>query len=325
MPFSISAPHLPARPYRSPYRGRFAPSPTGPLHFGSLLAALASYCDAKHVGGQWLVRIEDVDGDREKPGAAEDILQTLHRYGFRWDAEAPRQSTRNARYQQALAALIADGHVYPCTCSRQRLQHAPLGASGERVYPGYCRPPLDAAISFDPHESAACRLRVPPTSRTPQPLRRFTDLVQGEYVQNLASECGDFVLKRRDGFYAYHLAVVVDDIDQGITDIVRGADLLALTPRHLWLYECLGHPLPRYSHIPVAVTSAGQKLSKQTRAPTLPENPLPTLLAAWRFLAQSPPPPVSSPAAFWDWAIARWNPAAIPRVISLPASSRDMT
>jgi len=319
------ASHHPAHSYGGAYRGRFAPSPTGPLHFGSLLAALASYCDAKHVGGQWWVRIEDVDGDREVSGAAEDILQTLHRYSFRWDAEAPRQSTRSARYQQALEALIAHGHVYPCTCSRQRLQHAPLGASGERVYPGYCRPTSDAIISFDAHASAAWRLRVPPTSRAPQPLRRFTDLVQGECVQNLASECGDFVLKRRDGFFAYHLAVVVDDIDQGITDIVRGADLLALTPRHLWLYECLGHPPPRYSHIPVAVTPTGQKLSKQTRAPALPENPLPTLLAAWRFLAQSSPPSFATPAAFWDWAISRWNPAAIPRAISLPMVSRDMT
>jgi glutamyl-Q tRNA(Asp) synthetase len=145
--------------------------------------------------------------------------------------------------------------------------------------------------------------------------------VQGEQTQHLLSECGDFILKRRDGFYAYHLAVVVDDIDQGITDIVRGADLLALTPRHLWLYECLGHPPPRYLHIPVAVTSEGQKLSKQTRAPALPENPLPALFAAWRFLAQpQPSQSFSSLGAFWDWAIAHWNQDAIPRVISLPAS-----
>jgi glutamyl-Q tRNA(Asp) synthetase len=278
-----------------------------------LLAALASYCDARHAGGQWLVRIEDVDGHREIPGAAEDILQTLHRYGFRWDAEAPRQSGRNARYRQALDALIEAGHVYPCACSRQRLQHAPLGASGERVYPGYCRPATDTAVPFENHETTAWRLRVPETPY------RFTDLVQGEQCQHLPGECGDFVLKRRDGFYAYHLAVVVDDIDQGITDIVRGADLLALTPRHLCLYECLGHPPPRYLHIPVATTPEGQKLSKQTRAPALPENPLPALLAAWRFLAQAQPPqPLSTTNAFWDWAITHWNPGAIPRVISLP-------
>jgi glutamyl-Q tRNA(Asp) synthetase len=282
-----------------------------------LLAALASYCDAKHVSGEWWVRIEDVDGGREARGAAEDILQTLHRYGFRWDVEAPRQSTRSARYQQALEALIANGCVYPCTCSRQRLQHAPLGASGERVYPGYCRPALGTTFSFDDHKTAAWRLRVPPC--VPSAPRRFTDFVQGEQTQNLSDECGDFILKRRDGFYAYHLAVVVDDIDQGITDIVRGADLLALTPRHLWLYECLGYPPPRYAHIPIAVTSDGQKLSKQTRAPALPENPLLALLAAWRFLAQAQPPQsFSTPAAFWEWAIAHWNPNAIPRVAALP-------
>ncbi|MCL2297195.1 MAG: tRNA glutamyl-Q(34) synthetase GluQRS [Proteobacteria bacterium] len=304
---------LPQRPDHV-YRGRFAPSPTGPLHFGSLLAALASYCDARHVGGQWLVRIEDVDGAREVSGAAESILQTLYRYGFRWDAEAPRQSTRSARYRQILDTLINAGLVYPCACSRQRLQHAPLGASGERVYPGYCRPASGAIIPFESHETAAWRLRVPETPC------RFTDLVQGEQCQNLSDECGDFILKRRDGFYAYHLAVVVDDIDQGITDIVRGADLLTLTPRHLWLYECLGHPPPSYSHIPVAATPEGQKLSKQTRAPALPENPLPTLLAAWRFLAQAQPPQsFSTPDAFWNWAITHWNPNAIPRVISLPA------
>jgi glutamyl-Q tRNA(Asp) synthetase len=296
------------------YRGRFAPSPTGPLHFGSLLAALASYCDARQANGQWLVRIEDVDGGREVPGAAEDILRTLYRYGFRWDTEAPRQSTRSARYQQALDALIDGEQVYPCTCSRRRLQHASLGASGERVYPGYCRPTSGATISFKNHKTAAWRLRVPETPY------RFTDFVQGEQCQHLPSECGDFILKRRDGFYAYHLAVVVDDSDQGITDVVRGADLLALTPRHLWLYECLGHPPPRYSHVPVATTPEGQKLSKQTRAPALPENPLPSLLAAWRFLSQSKPTPsFSTPDTFWDWAITHWNPNAIPCAISLPA------
>ncbi|MCL2310833.1 MAG: tRNA glutamyl-Q(34) synthetase GluQRS, partial [Proteobacteria bacterium] len=273
-----------------------------------------SYCDARHVGGQWLVRIEDVDRNREVPGAAENVLQTLRRYGFRWDDEVPRQSARSNRYRQILDTLINAGRVYPCSCSRQRLQHAPLGASGERVYPGYCRPAPGAIFSFENHPTAAWRLRVPETPSC------FTDLVQGEQYQHLPSECGDFVLKRRDGFYAYHLAVVVDDIDQGITDIVRGADLLALTPRHLWLYECLGHPPPSYLHIPVATTLTGQKLSKQTRAPTLPENPLPALLAAWRFLAQQPPPQsLSTPAAFWNWAITRWNPNTIPRVISLPA------
>lgn len=225
----------------------------------------------------------------------------------------PRQSTRSFRYRQVLDALIGNGHVYPCTCSRQRLQQAPLGASGERVYPGYCRPVPGTTISFESATAAAWRLRVPDA------LRSFTDGVQGEQSQHLGRECGDFALKRRDGFYAYHLAVVVDDLDQGITDIVRGADLLTLTPRHLWLYECLGHRPPRYAHIPVAATPDGQKLSKQTRAPALPENPLPTLLAAWHFLAQSPPRSPVTLASLWDWAMTHWNPAAIPRAVSLPA------
>jgi glutamyl-Q tRNA(Asp) synthetase len=299
------------------YRGRFAPSPTGPLHFGSLVAALASYCDARAAGGEWLVRIEDVDAPRTQVDAEAAILATLERYGFEWDGEVVRQSRRTAAYASALARLGADGHTYECACTRREMEIAPLAPSGERVYPGTCRD----GIPEDRVRRAqrAVRVRVGGARIT------FRDRLQGMQMQDLARDVGDFVVRRADGLYAYQLAVVVDDALQGITHIVRGADLLASTPRQILLQRLLGYPELSYLHAPVVINASGQKLSKQTRAARLPDDPLPALLAAWRFLDQPPPEASRTPAsvdAFWSWAIRAWRPARLPPCAMLPAPRR---
>ncbi len=293
----------------SDYRGRFAPSPTGPLHFGSLLAALASYCEARRHNGKWLLRIEDVDGARTRQSALQNILHTLENYGFRWDEDIVYQSQRTKLYQQALEQLQHNHHVYPCACSRQRLNHAPLGVTGERIYPGYCK-------SNSPDQTQqpfAWRVIVSDETLV------FHDAIQGKQKQNLQQECGDFIVKRRDGFFAYHLAVVADDIEQCITHVVRGADILPSTPRHLFLYRLFNKTPPAYMHIPIAINQDGQKLSKQTRAPALPEDGLAALLAAWHFLTQ--PQPLRTPqsiGAFWDWALAHWDARLIPACSAQP-------
>ena len=299
---------------RARYRGRFAPSPTGPLHFGSLVAALASYCDARAVGGQWLLRIEDVDAPRAREGAEGQILAALERYGFAWDGGIARQSDRTPLYAEALARLRADGHAYACACTRRELEIAPLGIAGERVYPGTCRegiPPSHGA-----RRQRAWRVRVA-DARV-----ECNDRLQGTQRQALARDVGDFVVKRADGLFAYQLAVVVDDAEQGITDVVRGADLLSSTPRQVMLQMLLGLPTPSYLHVPVAINAAGEKLSKQTRAAALPDSPLPTLLAAWRFLGQEAP--ADTPAnvgEFWRWAHAAWKVSQLPPVSMLPAAA----
>ena len=292
--------------------GRFAPSPTGPLHFGSLVAALASYCDARARGGTWLVRIEDVDEPRTRPGASEAILHTLARCGFRWDGEVVVQSVRTALYENALAHLIADGNAYPCACTRRELESAPLGAGGERVYPGTCRDGVPADRAG--RAKRAWRVKVGGT-----PIA-FDDRLQGRVTQRLDVDVGDFVVKRADGLFAYQLAVVVDDAGQGITDVVRGADLCASTPRQIHLQKLLGLPTPAYLHVPVAIDVAGEKLSKQTHAQALADDPLPALLAAWRFLDQIAPVGVPHDvAAFWRHAIAAWQPARLPPIAMLAA------
>ncbi|HVW83607.1 MAG TPA: tRNA glutamyl-Q(34) synthetase GluQRS, partial [Bryobacteraceae bacterium] len=233
-----------------PYRGRFAPSPTGPLHFGSLVAAVASYVDAKAHGGQWLVRMEDIDQPRCVPGASDDILRTLERYGLEWDEAVVFQSRRTALYETALEELKRRGYAYPCTCSRKAIE------SG--VYRGTCRGRRGA-----PEGPCAWRVRVENS------VVAFEDRLAGLQGQNLAREVGDFAVKRADGWFAYQLAVIVDDADQGITDVVRGADLLDSTPRQIWLQRLLEYETPHYMHVPVAKNAAGEKLSKQTRAPGL--------------------------------------------------------
>lgn len=294
------------------YRGRFAPSPTGPLHFGSLVAAVASYCDARAAGGEWLVRIEDVDFPRRRPDAEAQILATLERYGFQWDGKIVRQSDRIARYDEALARLREAGRVYACTCTRRELEAAPVGISGERVYPGTCRgrPPP----SSGDRRRHAWRVRVEAEVRT------CNDRLQVAQRQELARDVGDFVVRRSDGLFAYQLAVVVDDGDQAITDVVRGADLLSSTPRQMLLQTLLDLPTPAYLHVPVAINHSGEKLSKQTRAAALPDTPLPALLAAWRFLGQSPlVEPPTRVAEFWRRAIASWRSSRLPPVPMLPA------
>ena len=295
-------------PGGTPYRGRFAPSPTGPLHFGSLVAALASCCDARAAGGEWLVRIEDVDEPRSRDDAADAILSTLEAHGFEWDGEVVRQSMRVDRYQAALDQLIAEGRAFPCACTRKELEASAIGAAGERVYPGTCRRGVAPG-----RDARAWRLRVADETIG------FRDRLQGWQEQNLERDVGDFVIRRADGLFAYQLAVVIDDADQGITHVVRGADLLASTPRQIWLQRALRLPTPSYLHHPVAILPSGEKLSKQTGADALPSAHVTSLLQAWSFLGQGEPP-VSprSVAEFWLWAKRNWTPAKLPPVAMLP-------
>lgn len=294
----------------APYRGRFAPSPTGPLHFGSLVAAMASYCDARAHDGEWLVRIEDLDEPRSRHGAGARILAQLEAYGFEWDGPVVWQTERRPSYQAALDELVDKGLAFPCACTRKELETAPLGTGGERVYPGTCRRGIAPGRSPRAWRAAMSAETI-----------GFRDRVQGSIEQRLASDVGDFIVKRADGIFAYQLAVVVDDAWQGITDVVRGSDLLASTPRQIWLQRRLSLPTPTYLHHPVAIDARGEKLSKQTDAPPLPDEALPTLMRAWRFLDQpAPPASPTSVDAFWQWACRNWNARVLPPVAMLPAS-----
>ena len=292
------------------YRGRFAPSPTGALHFGSLIAALASYVDARAAGGEWYVRIDDVDEPRVRKEAEADILRTLERYGFQWNGVVVRESERVQQYAAALAALRERGAVYECGCTRRELESAPLSRGGERIYPGTCR---DGVPNDRKRSDRAWRVRV-------DGVVDFRDRLQGAQRQTLAGDVGDFIVKRADGVFAYQLAVVVDDAEAGITHVVRGADLLASTPRQIFLQKLLGVPTPKYLHVPVALNTGGEKLSKQTRAAPLPREPLPALVAAWRFLDQPLPSALpTSVEQFWRYAEHTWSPSRLPPVPMLPA------
>ncbi|HUL93017.1 MAG TPA: tRNA glutamyl-Q(34) synthetase GluQRS [Burkholderiales bacterium] len=296
-----------------PYRGRFAPSPTGPLHFGSLIAAVGSYVDARRNGGAWLVRIEDLDSPREASGAADAILRTLDGYGFEWDGSVVRQSLRGASYAAALERLEREGAVFPCACTRREISDSTLGGTSEPIYPGTCR-------SGIPPGRRARSIR----ARVGDAVISFEDRLQGRIEQNLAEEVGDFVVRRADGPFAYQLAVVVDDFEQGITHVVRGADLLGSTPRQLLLQRRLAYPTPQYMHLPVAVNRNGEKLSKQTLAtPLAPaEGPL-QLWRALRFLGQDPPTELKQEKieVLWGWAVANWRTDRIPPARSLPEAS----
>ena len=277
------------------YRGRFAPSPTGPLHAGSLVAAVASFLDARAHDGAWMLRIEDIDEARALPEAVQSIMHCLQAHGMQWDGKPVWQSRRGALYQAAFDRL--GDAVYACGCSRREIADSRIGVAsdGAAVYPGTCRQGLAPGRA-----ARAWRLRVPDRVIT------FNDQWAGPVRQRLATEVGDFVLKRADGYWAYQLAVVVDDGDCGITDVVRGADLLDSTARQIHLQGLLGLPTPRYMHGPVLVNERGEKLSKQTGALALDiSRPLVGLMDAAQFLGLALPR-VTTVAAFWEAAVAAW-------------------
>ncbi|HUP29127.1 MAG TPA: tRNA glutamyl-Q(34) synthetase GluQRS [Usitatibacter sp.] len=283
------------------YRGRFAPSPTGPLHFGSLVAAVASWLDARAAGGEWLVRIEDVDTTRTVAGAADDILRTLDALGLESDGEVVWQSARTALYAAALEKLRARGLVYRCRCSRREIADSTLRGPEGPVYPGTCREARLGGMT-----AGADRFAVP------RVLVQFVDRVQGMIAQDVSHDIGDFVLERRDGLHAYQLAVVVDDAAQGITDVVRGADLLWSTPRQVLLQRELGLPAPRYLHVPVATNARGEKLSKQTLAPAIDAGDAHAVRAALRHLGQVADHG-GKPSEILRAAVPFWRPENVPR------------
>ncbi len=286
------------------YRGRFAPSPTGPLHLGSLIAALASLLHARSAGGEWLLRIEDIDPPREQTGATAAILHSLVQHGLRWDGDILWQSQRSAAYDAALAALAADGHLFACTCSRRE-----LGPGG--VCQQNCR-----ARRAPAGRPCALRVAVPADF-----VSRWEDPWQGTQYCALGRELTDFIVRRKDGLYAYQLAVVVDDAYQGITDIVRGADLLDSTPRQHLLQQLLGYPQPRYAHIPVLTDDRGRKLSKQNMAPALDDTAAPSnLRLALHYLGQPTPPAAADQVQdLVDFAVAHWSPLGLPRAPAVTA------
>lgn len=297
-------------PSNAPYRGRFAPSPTGPLHFGSLVAAVASYLQAHSHSGSWLVRIEDLDPPREPPGSIGLILRALDVHGFEY-SEPVYQSARLKRYQAVLDQLIDDGLTYPCSCSRKHLQAtAPRGRTGI-IYPGTCRNGLPV------HSGPATAIRM----RTNNRHSSFPDILQGQQSAHLESDIGDFLLRRGDGLFSYHLAVAVDDHEQQITEVVRGTDLMDSSFPQIALIRALKFVPPSYMHIPVALNAQGKKLSKQNHAPPLDlERPEYNIYKALIFLKQNPPKELQSAGLneLWDWGQEHWRPQNLAGQLSDP-------
>lgn len=282
----------------SNYRGRFAPSPSGLLHFGSLIAALASYLDAKHNNGQWLVRIEDIDPPREQAGAGIEILNTLESYGLHWDEDVLYQSQQSALYHEVLAQLAEQKLSYYCRCTRAQIKA--IGG----IYQGHCR-----ALSQPAHASA---IRVINTVGISQ----YNDVIQNQVTCNAELAQEDFIVLRKDGLFAYQLAVVVDDIYQNITHVIRGCDLLEPTARQLSFYQILQHKAPQFGHFPIAATSQGFKLSKQNNAPAIDKNnPIPSLFSALVFLGQQPPNELQTASVdeLLTWAIGHWSITGVPK------------
>ena len=280
---------------RTPVIGRFAPSPSGDLHFGSLVSAVGSYLEAKSVAGTWLLRVEDIDPPREIPGSATRICNDLKRLGMEPDGPILYQSSRLAAYQRAMEQLLRDGLAYPCACSRKDLP-----ATG--IYPGTCRKGI-------------------PEGKHPRSIRfyvktgvyAFTDKLQGRLSESPAELNGDFVIRRADGLFAYQLAVVVDDHFQGVTQVVRGADLLDSTLRQIILQKAMGFKSPEYMHLPVALSGDGKKLGKRFSAdPVIHQDPAYAVSRALEFLGQKPPAGLSLDN-LWDWALTHWNSDLIPR------------
>lgn len=286
------------------YTGRFAPAPTGPLHFGSVVTAVASFLQARSRDGRWLVRIEDLDSPRTVAGADRKILATLEALALDWDGPVIYQSQRGHAYEAGLRRLRDDAYLYACRCTRKELKSAP-------IYPGTCR---TAAVTDRNRHS----LRIRVTNEEIE----FADPVQGAIRQQLASEVGDFIVRRSDGLIAYHLAIVIDDAWQGVSEVLRGADLLDSTARQIFLQKSLGLPVPDYLHIPVALDRAGRKLSKQNRAPAVTGNaPVPVWMAALEYLGQNPPQQLGE-ATLTEvkaWALANWSSRHIPKTEHLPA------
>ena len=282
---------------RAPYRGRFAPSPTGPLHLGSLIAAVASFLDARHQHGSWLVRMEDLDPPREQAGAADEILYSLEQHGLFWDESVMWQSSRQEAYEQALMALKQAGHLFQCDCTRQM-----MGAEGNCG--GRCQPRQAELIA-----PVATRLAVNATATID-----FADLWQGQQHCELDKVVSDFTLLRKDSLYAYQLAVVVDDADQAITHVIRGCDLLASTARQIYLQRLLGYSIPVYGHFPVLLNDQGQKLSKQNKAPAIDNNyATDNLRQALQFLRQpAPPTALMTAAEILTFATANWGSQLLP-------------
>jgi len=295
----------------APIVGRFAPSPTGPMHLGSLVAALGSYLMAKRQGGSWLVRMEDLDLPRVVPGIADDMLRTLETLGFAWDGEVVYQSRRSEFYREAAGLLVERGLAYPCGCTRSEIAQIASAPHEEGlIYPGLCRDGL-------PQHKVERALRV----KVYDEVISFDDEVMGHYSQHLTGSCGDFVIHRADGPYAYHLAVVVDDAAAGVNQVVRGADLLSSTPRQIYLQRIFGYPTPRYAHLPLVTGPAGSKLSKRDNAVSLAAGGNLAaeagglLLDALRFLGQEPPRGLhGAPCAeILAWGVQHFEVSAVPR------------
>ena len=336
----------------SSYHGRFAPSPSGSLHFGSLSAAVSSYLEAKKQQGVWLVRMEDLDAPRSVPGAADEILRTLEAYGLHWDEEVLYQSQRTTAYAQALHDLQLGGAAYPCTCTRKEIADSALHGIEGHIYPGTCRdgvapdkqarawrvrtdqsslrhsreggnPAIQNAFCLTPLDS---RLRGNDDIPGIGGIIEFDDALQGRIAQHLENEIGDFVVQRADGVFAYQLAVVVDDAMQGITHVLRGADLLASTPRQIWLQRLLNLPTPHYMHLPVTVNALGEKLSKQTlAAPVDSKNMAATMWQILEHLRQCPPAELcdASLGTLWQWATENWDARKLMGVRTLSAPTHD--
>lgn len=288
----------------SGYRGRFAPSPSGALHLGSLVAALGSYAEARQRQGLWHLRIDDIDPPRVQPGAVTAIQDCLRAFGFIWDGPVQFQSAHTPRYQAALENLLAQARLFACRCSRQQISRIARQGLQSWIYPGTCR---EAGLSLT--EPFAWRIKMPACEY------QFDDRIQGLQSGQLANDFGDLVLRRADGTFAYQLATAVDDGFDGMTEVIRGADLLADSAIQIFLQQCLGYSSPNYAHLPVLLGADGRKLSKQNLAAPLDlAKPLPQLRSAWGFLGQQPPPvSLLNSADFWRWAIPNWQLARVPR------------
>jgi len=294
-----------------PYIGRFAPSPTGDLHFGSLVTAVASYLEARHHQGQWHLRIDDLDEQRCIPGKDKELIESLEAFGFQWNGQIAYQSKTVPHYRAALEHLKEQGAVYACDCSRKQIQETGVKGIEGPVYPGTCK---DKGLSLD--GKLAIRVKA-----NKNPLA-FFDKRFGLQAQNIKQDVGDFIVYRADGYFAYQLAVVVDDYLAGITHVVRGADLLSSTIRQISLQQMLGQPQLNYFHVPLVLGKDGKKLSKSENGPKVNhQKPIQTLLAAWHYLGQAMPDEAPGTLEdFWAWASSEWHFSAVPREGTLNAA-----